>query len=135
MSKQKIIAIIIAVILIIAIGIIAIGLINNNNNSNIDNNQYTNISEDTFIGTVISNDKYQVTIVPNEDELIRQSSFEIVNAVISENTKIYLGQSELNIEELFKGDVVKVTFDGKIYEVKPGKIIAQKIEVLEEVQE
>ena len=68
--------------------ILGIVLLFNQDNNNVGNdNQYTNISSDEFIGTIIANDNYQITVIPNEDELIRQSSFDIINVAISENTK------------------------------------------------
>lgn len=131
MNKKIIIAILAFVLLIIIAGI-SIIVIKNQGKQPINDNQFTNISEDTFVGTVISNDGSQVTVVPNEEELIRQSSFEIINAVISQNTVIFKGEVQSTIDEINVGDIVKVTFDGKIYEVKPGKVIAQKIDVIEQ---
>lgn len=126
--NKKIILIVIAVVLVI-IGIVAVVINNENSQEQLDN-QYTNISVDTFVGTVIAIDLYQVTIIPNEDELIRQSSFEIINAVLTENTKVYNKEVEDEVGNISVGDSVKVTFDGKIYEVKPGKIIAQRIDLM-----
>ena len=127
--NKKVMAILIAIIVIIAIVVIV--KINNDDQTQQTESQYTNISTDTFVGTVISVDKQQITIIPNEDELIRQSSFEIINAIITKDTKIYNQEIEDTVYSISINDGVKVTFDGKIYEVKPGKIIAQKVELLQ----
>lgn len=127
--NKKVMAILIAIIVIIAIVVIV--KINNDDQTQQTESQYTNISTDTFVGTVISVDKQQITIIPNEDELIRQSSFEIINAIITKDTKIYNQEIEDTVDSISINDGVKVTFDGKIYEVKPGKIIAQKVELLQ----
>lgn len=126
MNKKTVIGIVIAIIAILGI----VMFVNQDNSNGGNEKQYTNISSDEFTGTIIANDNYQITVVPNEDELIRQSSFDIINVVISENTKIYLGESQVTIDDVNVNDVIKVTFDGKIYEVKPGKIIAQEIIII-----
>lgn len=129
MNKQKIIGISVVAILIIVIGVVAF-LINGSNEKDVDNN-YTNISTDTFIGTVIGSDTTKIIVIPNKEELIWQSSFEIVDVSILENSKIYKGETEISIDEISINDTVSVTFDGKIYGVMPGKIVAQKVEVIE----
>lgn len=132
MDKKVIIIITVSIV----VGIIAIvGVSLNNDNENMIDNDYTSISTDTFVGQIIANDKYQITVIPNEEELIRQYSFEIINVVINKNTKMYIDNGEVAIENINVGDTVKVTFDGKIYDVKPGKIIAQKLDVTPKVVE
>ena len=128
---KKVIAIIVVAIVVGIIAIVGVSL-NNDNDSMVDND-YTSISTDTFVGQVIANDKYQITVIPNEEELIRQYSFEIINVIINQNTKIYIDNEEVAIEDINVGDTVKVTFDGKIYDVKPGKIVAQRLDVTPKV--
>ena len=130
---KKVIAIIVVAIVVGIIAIVGVSL-NNDNDSMVDN-EYTSISTDTFVGQVIANDKYQITVIPNEEELIRQYSFEIINAIINQNTKIYIDNGEVAVEDISVGDTVKVTFDGKIYDVKPGKIVAQRLDVTPKVTE
>lgn len=130
---KKVIAIIVVAIVVGIIAIVGVSL-NNDNDSMVDND-YTSISTDTFVGQVIANDKYQITVIPNEEELIRQYSFEIINAIINQNTKIYIDNEEVTIEDINVGDTVKVTFDGKIYDVKPGKIVAGRLDVTPKVIE
>ena len=132
MDKKVIVIIAVAII----VGIIAIvGVSLNNEEENMVDNEYTSISTDTFAGQVIANDKYQITVIPNEEELIRQYSFEIINAIINQNTKIYIDNEEVTIEDINVGDIVIVTFDGKIYDVKPGKIVAGRLDVTPKVIE
>lgn len=129
--NKKIIITIISIILIVIITGISVIVIKNQGKQIDNDNQYTNISEDTFVGTIISNDIHQITVVPNKDELIRQSSFEIINAIITQNTLIYNGDTQGIVEDVKVGSIVKVTFDGKIYEVKPGKVIAQRLDIVQ----
>lgn len=126
MNKFRLLIVVIVALLIVIAGIIIF-----TNQEDIQK-PVTSISSDSFSGLVISKDNSKIIVIPNEDELMREMSFDIVDVMVDKNTQLLNGETIITLDDITALMKVKVSFDGKLYETNPAKIVAEKIEIIVE---
>lgn len=126
MNKFRLLIVVIVALLIVIAGIIIF-----TNQEDIQK-PVTSISSDSFSGVVISKDNSKIIVIPNEDELMREMSFDIVDVMVDKNTQLLNGETIITLDDINALMKVKVSFDGKLYETNPAKIVAEKIEIIVE---
>jgi len=124
MKKFRLLIVVIVILLILVGGFIIF-----TNQEDIQK-PVTSISSDSFSGVVISKDNSKIIVIPNEDELMREMSFDIVDVMINNNTQLLNGETIITLDDITALMKVKVSFDGKLYETNPAKIVAEKIEII-----